>query len=161
MSLIKCHECQKDISSGAAVCPHCGAGKKKSKAGLLIVVALGVGFLVMIGAGGSSGDSMDAPQVEANKPKLVPAKVAYTDSAIVITRTGNQPWDEAVLYINGTPPDGFKARVVPPSDGQTISIPLASFTKKSGERFNIHTHALKQVWIGGGGYDFKNYTVEN
>ena len=30
MAIIKCHECGKDISDTASVCPHCGAPKQES-----------------------------------------------------------------------------------------------------------------------------------
>jgi predicted nucleic acid-binding Zn ribbon protein len=35
MALVRCHECDREISTGAKVCPHCGArnkSRKKSKA---------------------------------------------------------------------------------------------------------------------------------
>ncbi|MFY4742561.1 OB-fold protein [Aliarcobacter butzleri] len=42
MALIKCKECNKDISSTVKVCPHCGYKKKPSKLTYFIVIVLGI-----------------------------------------------------------------------------------------------------------------------
>lgn len=41
MALIKCHECGKEISDGAAACPHCGAKPKKGMGrGSILIIGL-------------------------------------------------------------------------------------------------------------------------
>jgi hypothetical protein len=62
------------------------------------------------------------------------------------------------IYVNGTPPSGFRADGQLPAVGQTIRVPLRSFTTKSGDRFNPIAQAVTVVWIGGGGYDYESYT---
>ena len=42
MALVSCKECGKEVSDGAAVCPHCG---KKLRMGLLAKIAIGVAAL--------------------------------------------------------------------------------------------------------------------
>lgn len=44
MSLIKCHECGKEISSEAKACPHCGVAPKKGVGlfGVLILIIFGM-----------------------------------------------------------------------------------------------------------------------
>lgn len=47
MSLIKCYECKKEISSAAASCPHCGAKAKTGNQGCFAGVATVFIFLVL------------------------------------------------------------------------------------------------------------------
>lgn len=56
MSLIKCKECGKEISSEAEVCPHCG--KKIDEGNMFSKL---VGILVILGAIGSIFDN-DKPK---------------------------------------------------------------------------------------------------
>lgn len=55
MSLVSCRECQKEISSEAKSCPHCGA-KPKSSLGLWLLVG-GVIAILLISAASNSPPS--------------------------------------------------------------------------------------------------------
>lgn len=46
MSLIKCHECGKEVSDEAGQCPHCGAKPKKKTSLLTWIIALFVGYVI-------------------------------------------------------------------------------------------------------------------
>ncbi len=72
MALIKCHECRKDVSSQAKLCPHCGAPvKKKSGCGMLLVVLI----LIIIAPGifSSFTDGAATPTPSKPSPAAVPA----------------------------------------------------------------------------------------
>lgn len=91
MAIVKCPECQKEVSSDAASCPHCG-GKVQHKESGCFRWAAGCATLTvasifaMILASGDSGDSTPAtrqgsePPV-ALSPQLSPEEVARRDSA--------------------------------------------------------------------------------
>lgn len=60
MSLIKCKECGKEVSSEAEVCPHCGvkvASKSSIGCGPIIGIALLIGFIALIFGGGNSSNT--------------------------------------------------------------------------------------------------------
>jgi len=46
MAMTKCKECQKDISTNATKCPHCGATKTTS-AGIVIAIIIAVVFFLI------------------------------------------------------------------------------------------------------------------
>lgn len=46
MALIRCTECNKEISTGASSCPHCGTRPKRSRTGLWVTFGvIGAGIL--------------------------------------------------------------------------------------------------------------------
>ncbi len=54
MGLLECHECEKEVSSNAATCPHCGApvvqpNVAQTKAGNLATLLITVGTLLFLG----------------------------------------------------------------------------------------------------------------
>jgi hypothetical protein len=159
MALIKCKECSKEISSEAATCPHCGVKVKKSSSlgsGCLLVLVI----VVVLGAITSLMDSTPSITPRPAKESKTPVvSIAHNSTAIELTNDGTPDWKTAEVYINGSPPFTYKATVAAPAVGQAVRIPLASFVKKDGERFNPATHALTEIWVGGGGYDFQSYKV--
>jgi Zn finger protein HypA/HybF involved in hydrogenase expression len=53
MALIKCKECQKEVSSEAVTCPHCGVKindsqgmKLGNKIGIMLIVFMVLGWLI-------------------------------------------------------------------------------------------------------------------
>ena len=70
MSLIKCEECNKEISSEAASCPHCGF--KKKKAGCLTAIGYGIVVVIAISLIGQCS-------LNSNTDKLKKADQDYLD----------------------------------------------------------------------------------
>ncbi len=64
-----------------------------------------------------------------------------------------------VVYVNDTPPFTFKVTVAAPAVGAAVNIPLASFAKKDGTRFNPTATKVTQIWVGGGGRDFQSFNA--
>ena len=65
MAIIKCHECNKDISSTAVACPNCGAKpKKKTTIGEFLSVCIGIVLAFVIFGGGSKtqDQTMNSPK---------------------------------------------------------------------------------------------------
>lgn len=98
--------------------------------------------------------SLIAAESKLGPPKI---RVANNDTIIRIENTGTANWSELVVYLNGTPPGGYKVTVKAPSVGSSVSIPLKEFAKKDGTRFLPHQLKVTEIWVGGGGYDFKRY----
>jgi hypothetical protein len=157
MALKPCPECKREISTEAEACPHCGAKRKKSSLGsgcLLILVVFAT--LTAIGWLLDSPSVADAPPKQS---KVADVSIAYNEVAVEITNDGSPNWTTAEIYLNGSPPFSYKATVVAPAVGKSVRIPLASFVKKDGTRFNPLTHAVTEIWVGGNGFDFKQYRV--
>ena len=81
MALIKCHECEKEISDEAKVCPHCGV-KAKTGMGVGKAVLLTLFVLVVISmvTGKVSRESADKAE-DARRASLTPAQRAAEDAA--------------------------------------------------------------------------------
>ncbi|MGE4299475.1 MAG: zinc-ribbon domain-containing protein [Desulfovibrionaceae bacterium] len=63
MALIKCHECKREVSTEATICPHCGAAiKSKRKIGCLSLIAI-VLFLGWIGSSTDKKNDTSSGQV--------------------------------------------------------------------------------------------------
>lgn len=46
MSLIKCPDCSKDVSSEAEKCPHCGRSIKKNQSATGVLAAIIIGLIL-------------------------------------------------------------------------------------------------------------------
>lgn len=85
MALVKCRECQKEISSEAKTCPHCGAAKKK-KPGFLrntlygIVIVIGVLFII-----GTMSDPKERASTSASANASTPSAPAVPAFAFETT----------------------------------------------------------------------------
>jgi uncharacterized paraquat-inducible protein A len=68
MALVKCHECGKEISAQAAVCPSCGAPAKKKTSPVTVVVAVliaAVAVFAVLGGQPRGSSAAHQQQVEA------------------------------------------------------------------------------------------------
>ena len=56
MALVNCHECQKQVSNTARVCPNCGAPVRATQQRILkwnlTVFAIGMVLIILVGIGG-------------------------------------------------------------------------------------------------------------
>jgi hypothetical protein len=80
-------------------------------------------------------------------------------SALEITNAGSgaAAGQELIVYINGTPPFTYKAVSTVPPLGESVRLPLITFTQKDGTRFNPIATAVTVIWVGGGGYDYRSF----
>jgi len=156
MALIQCKECNKEISSQAKACPHCGAPveRKSGGCGCLSIIGVVAVIVVIIAILGSGDGSSNSP---TEKKKTVAVSVTANQFVLGLRNDGSTDWTEAVVYINGTPPFTYKATVVAPKVGESITIPLSDFVKDDGERFNPIDKAVTTVWVGGSSYDYESY----
>lgn len=77
MAIKKCKECDKEVSSKAKQCPHCGAPVPK-KVGLVgIILVLFVGYIIYAAATGSGRSSTNSPTPSAvpSTPPTPPLEV--------------------------------------------------------------------------------------
>lgn len=153
MAMTKCKECGQRISTKADACPKCGATRKRtSPVGCLVGIVLLV--LIFVGIVGSL-DSNTEPS------KTMSVEVSWGPKFVQIKNTENADISgkAVAVYVNGMPPFAHKAVCTGPDLGKAVRLPLSSFVKKNGERFNPYTHAVTEVWVGGAGYDFSSYRL--
>ena len=163
-----CRFCAEEIQEAAVVCKHCGrdlvpvlAGNAPAAAptthklstGAIIVVVLGL--LVLVGA----VRSMMAPAAPSQPQKALHVTVRTSVTAVEITnhKSTEAVGRELIVYVNGQPPFTYKATSTVPPLGQHVTIPLMTFTKKDGTRFNPLATAVTVIWVGGGGYDYSSF----
>lgn len=81
MALIKCHECEKEISDEAKQCPHCGAKPKKGMGvGKALVLTFAILVAVSMVMGKVSRESADKAE-EERRAALTPQQRAAEDAA--------------------------------------------------------------------------------
>ena len=147
-----CPACQGMISNRATQCPHCGHPiKKKSRAG--VVIFLAVAIIVTFAIALSSSDSGSKKKKSYRTLKV---DVSSGIELVTIKNTGSPEASGKTIdvYVNGQPPFTFKSSCKMPAVGGSVTVPLRTFIKKDGSRFNPDTHAVTELWVGGGGYDY-------
>ena len=65
MSLRKCPDCSKDVSSSAPSCPHCGRPRKKSHLPLEVVGGLSIASIFVVALAWHSGSGGDEAKVSS------------------------------------------------------------------------------------------------
>lgn len=91
MALVKCKECEKEISSGAKSCPNCGAKQKKFSiirfVGGAFLLFLFVTFMVGViqGAGSSSGTATASTSTSS---ATTPSELQAVDVALAAGQHG-------------------------------------------------------------------------
>jgi hypothetical protein len=164
MTTVICPYCKTSHASVATVCPECGVRTNAAPAtrpdfGAIVnflnrrtpafwVVVMIVGLAWLAGLTPSSSSS------STSSSRIMNASIGA--SAFVLRITNNDPAavnHEVIVYLNGTPGFTFKASGTMPAVGQSVTIPLSSFTH-NGDRFDPRTMAPDYAWVGGGGFDF-------
>jgi hypothetical protein len=169
-----CPFCAEEIQAAAVVCKHCrrdlpaidparfsttitksptqpkSAGARLAQLAVYALLAFG-GITVLIAL---SSNSKATP--EASRPTMN-VRVAWSATELQVTNISATPGIVATIYVNGTPPGGFRGDAELPETGKSIRLPLRDFVTKSGDRFNPITQAPTVVWIGGGSYDYRSF----
>jgi len=131
--------------------------KEPAKSGCFLI-ALAVVVLSCVGYFFLVAVFNDPPgAISGVREKTLSVSIQHSPTEIRITNTGSSRaiGEEITIYINGMPPFTYKATAQFPALNEYVDIPLASFVKKNGQRFNPANEAVVETWIGGAGYDFQ------
>jgi hypothetical protein len=97
-------------------------------------------------------------QPSESKPyKTVSAEINASDYLLMVKNTGADPWPTLSVYLNGTPPFTYNANIPALGAGESYQLRLAEFLTDSGKRFAPDKYSPTEVWIGGGGFVYKQY----
>lgn len=116
--------------------------------GLLAIAGLLVALGLMFGS------SVPSPPM-----KTLAVTVAVNAAALEIMNAGAPAGREMIVYINGAPPFTYKMTATVPAAGASVRLPLRGFVTKAGDRFDPLAKAVTEVWVGGGGYDYRSFRV--
>lgn len=150
MSLITCNECGTKVSNRATACPKCGSPiKNQSRWGCLIGIGASIAVIIAILSTCDSGKPQKTMSVEVGRGREV----------LEIKNIGTPDIEGKIMvvYINGSPPFAYMTACDAPAIGDTVRIPLSSFAKKDGQRFNPVAYAVREIWVGGAGYDYLSF----
>jgi hypothetical protein len=77
----------------------------------------------------------------------IKAQAGLTDLSVVITNLDDFTWPSAIVYLNGSPRNGYRARSYGPvASNHRLTIPFTDFVM-GGERFNPHERRITQVMV--------------
>jgi len=151
----KCSYCGGEITPTVLKCPHCGewtaAGEKyqgNQETGKALRKLLGfiVVIILLIALGSALLNGVGTALKDA--PPVIPlnAKVSTDGStfSVVVTNADTETWSNCEFNLN----TDYKLKT---SDslaaGDTVRLPMGSFTKDDGTRFDILTTAIKDVFV--------------
>ena len=151
MELIKCKDCNKEISKSAPTCPNCGAKQKKPASMgcvvLIIITVLAIGYVASMDV--SSGGGEKNP---------INAEITKNLTTLYIANADTYTWPSAKIYVNGIM-GGYEYEYnesIP--SGTRLELGLLDFTKRNGDRFQPHKTDVKEVIVSVPGYDSPIYT---
>ena len=158
MSLRKCLDCGKDVSSSAPACPHCGRPRKKSGLTVEIVGGLSLGAIcVIIWALNSVAHdeaAREGPAPTVPRGTIVARPYRQLDSGLTafvgynrtlhVFRIENRdtfPWTDCLLSLNSHGLSGYELAVETIEPGLTDAALLqsAGFSDPDGKRFDTST----------------------
>lgn len=174
MGLIVCTDCGANVSDSAPACPHCGklqsgpngkdtipAAEQKrtdsvqsgSGCGInALLIGAALAFLLLL---------LNGLAEKGHPPKHMDVSVKVNGLMVTVTNKGTADLvgKEMAVYINGSPPSGYRATTTVPDVGASRSILLEEFV--DGEvRFNPATHVVTEVWVGAGDYKFSEFDIK-
>jgi hypothetical protein len=157
VSLRKCPDCYKDVSSSAPSCPHCGRRRKKSHLAIEIVMGLSITSVCLVALAWSSGPqdaavndtvaSSITPETAIARPyqleRSLSAFVGY-NRTLHIFRVENRdtfPWTNCLLSLNSHGISGYELEVESIEPGLTEAALLQSveFADPDGNKFDPST----------------------
>jgi len=162
VSLRKCPDCKKDVSSSAPSCPHCGRPAKKSHLPIEIVAGLSIAFICMVALAWPSGSEDEAGRTVASNtpPETViarPYQLERSLSAFIgynrtlhMFRVENRdtfPWTNCQLSLNSHGISGYDLHVesIKPGLTEAALLQSAEFSDPDGNKFDPSTDRLTRL----------------
>ena len=157
MSLRKCPDCYKDVSSSASSCPHCGRPSKKSHLPSEILGGLSIAFICVVALAwhsGSGDDEASGTVTSSTPPETAiarPYQLEQSLSAFIgynrtlhIFRVENRdtfPWTNCQFSLNSHGISGYELQVESIKPGLTDAALLqsAEFADPDGKKFDPST----------------------
>ena len=162
MAIIACKECTGKVSTDAEACPHCGAKVppvkgKPVNAGVAAAIFAGLFVIIWYVA----RDVPATPPQPSTAPveNVAHVSLEFSRTNLRLTNIDTLNWREATIYVNGMPPGSYKHVVNAPAPGGSVTIDLNDFVNANNDRFDPYAKQVGEVWVGGGGFDFKCYRV--
>lgn len=119
---------------------------------LLVYGIIGFGVITILVAIGSN-----KPAPAAAPMQTLNVTLAWSDLAVEVTNVSAPAGHQVTIYLNGTPPGGYRADVTLPEPGKKARFALKDFTTKAGDRFPASAKAVTVAWVGGNGYDYQSF----
>ncbi len=151
MALVKRPECEKEISSAAAACPHCGnplkppASPKSKGSGCAIVAAVCLGAMALIGY----CDYHPSESAKQTEPPKLNGAFSSRGAAFELTNNDEFDWSNCDLKINyellGS--DGYQIVIPSVNSREVRTISAMELANNDGQRFEPVTHKAKKVYI--------------
>jgi hypothetical protein len=155
VSLHKCPDCRKDVSSSARSCPHCGRPRTKARFPIELAAALGLGVIWLVASAwhsswtddtvGDNAAATVAPETVIARPyrqleQGLSAFVGYNQT-LYLLRVENRdpfPWTNCQVSLNSRGISGYELDVKSINPGLTEAAFLqsAEFADPDGKKFD-------------------------